>query len=75
MSKDRKNKSRSTKKYYRYTAHEVANLAGVSEGYVRKIRARIVEAKSDKAQKVLAIDDILYDGSTKLLNEVERILR
>lgn len=61
-------------KTYRYTAREVAGLCGVSEGYVKKIRARLVEMDSPKVQQVLMVDETLYDGCTALLNEVNRIL-
>jgi predicted transcriptional regulator len=74
MSKYRNKKSRSTKRHYRYTSKEVAELANVSVSYVKKIRAGVVDLKSHKAQQVLHIDEVLYDGSNKLLKEVERIL-
>ena len=74
QSKDKAKKTRSTKIIYRYTSREVARLTGVSISYVKKIRAGLVDTTSPKAQQVMLVDDILYDGSTKLLQEVERIL-
>jgi len=72
MSKYKNKKTRGNKKY-RYTAAEVAEICGVSESYVKKLRVQLVDQKSIVAQKVLAVDDLLYDGGTKLLQEVERI--
>lgn len=74
MSKDKINKSKSTRKLYRYSSEEVAEMAHCSVSYVKKIRAGIVDLNTSKAQLVLEIDSILADGSTKLLEEVERIL-
>jgi len=74
-TKDTNNKSTCTKNKYRYTAEEVAKIAGVSASYVNKIRQKTVDLKALKAQEVLIIDQTLYDGSTKLLREVERIMR
>lgn len=70
MSKIKRNAPKS----YRYTASEVADLCGVSEGYVKKIRAKMVNLDTHKAQQVLMVDETLYDGCTALLNEVNRIL-
>jgi len=75
MHKDKINKTKSTKKIYRYTSEEVANMANCSVSYVKKLRAGIAEQNTDKARMVIAIDDLLMDGSNKLLEEVERILK
>lgn len=75
MSKDKVKKSKSTKKKYRYTSEEVAEMANCSVSYVKQIRCGAVDMKSDKARLVLAIDDILIEGNNKLLTEVERILK
>jgi len=74
MNKDKEIKTKSTKKNYRYSSKEVAEMAKCSVSYVKQIRTGAVDLKSDKARLVLAIDDILIDGNNKLLEEVERIL-
>lgn len=53
----------------------MAELCGCSESYVKKLRLGLVETKTDKAKLVMAVDEYLYDGTTALLKEVERILQ
>ena len=74
MNKDNVKKTKSTKKTFRYTSKEVADMAKCSVSYVKQIRCGAVDMKSDKARLVLAIDDILIEGNNQLLEEVERIL-
>ena len=77
MNKNTDKKTRCTKRvrhYYRYTAKEVAELAKASESYVKQLRLGVVNTNTHKAQQVLAIDELLYDGSNRLLAEVDRIL-
>jgi len=77
MSKNTEKKTRRTKKArhsYRYTAKEVATIAKVSVSYVNQLRLSMVNTNTHKAQQVLAIDELLYDGSNRLLAEVDRIL-
>lgn len=71
MSKIKRKES----KTYRYTAEEVAQLCDVSTVYVKKIRSNVVNLDTPKAKQVLMVDETLYEGSTALLNEVNRILK
>jgi predicted transcriptional regulator len=74
MIKDKNKKSRCTKKY-QLTAAEVADMAGCSESYVKKLRADLVDTKSPLARRVLAIDTIAEDGKSLLIQEIERIVK
>lgn len=73
MNKDKSNKSRCTKNY-QLTAKEVAELAGCSESYVKKLRARLVSIDTPLARQVLAIDLLANDGKNHLIREIERIV-
>lgn len=75
MAKDKNKKTTCTKKKYRYTALEVAEMAECSESYVKKIRSAKVSLTPSKAQKVLAIDTVLHDSSNALLDEISRIVK
>lgn len=71
-------KSKSTKNkrvHYRHTAKEMAEEMGVSVSYVHKIRQKRVELDTPLAQKILLADELCYDGGTKLLQEVARIVK
>lgn len=68
-------KTEGNKKRYRHTAEEVAGLCSVSESYVKKIRQQRVPLETPKAQQVMLVDEVLYDGSTKLLKAVENLLK
>lgn len=74
MHKDKNKKTRCTKNY-RLTASEVADLAGCSVSYVKKLRAGLVDQKSPLAQRVLAVDMMAEDGSNLLIKEIERIVK
>ena len=74
MIKDTHNKTKGNKKH-RYTASEVAEICGVSESYVKQIRSRAVNLNTDKASLVVSVDEILYQGGSKLIREVERIVK
>lgn len=74
MIKDKRNKSRCTKKY-QLTASQVADMAGCSESYVKKLRANLVDTKSQLAKRVLGIDSIAEDGKSLLIQEIERIVK
>lgn len=73
MSEDKKNKTRCTKKY-RFSAIEVAEIAEVSESYVKKIRLGDYY-NSEKARQVIQIDKVLDEGSNKLLKEIENVIK
>lgn len=69
-------KTTSTKKSYRYTSKEVAIMCDCSESLVKKIRGGFIgNMKTEKVRLVLEVDTLLYDGSSMLLAEVERILK
>lgn len=74
MVKDKNNKSRRTKKY-QLTAEEVAKMADCSVSYVKKLRADLVDKRSDLAIRVTSIDTIANDGKNLLLQEVERLIK
>ena len=74
MIKYKNKKSRCTKKY-QLTALEVADIAGCSVSYVKKLRAELVDNKSNLAKKVIDIDRIANDGKSLLIQEVERIVK
>jgi len=73
MTKDKNKKTRSTKNY-RLTAAEVAEMAGVSESYVKKIRAGLVNKDTPLARQVLAVDLLANDGTNALIKEIERLV-
>lgn len=73
IDKDNQQKTRCTKRY-RYTAKELADLTGVSESYVKKLRAGDANKDSDTARLIVAADVLLGQGSDKLLEELERVL-
>lgn len=73
----RKDKTRGTKipqKRYRFTAEEIADIAGCTTGYVKKIRAGVVRTRSAKARRVLSADDLLREGGDELLKGAKEIL-
>jgi len=74
MVKYKNKKTRCTKKY-QLTASEVADMAGCSESYVKKLRANLVDTKSQLARRVLGIDTIAEDGKNLLIQEIERIVK
>lgn len=74
MHEDNIKKSRCTK-HYRFTAREVAQAVGVSESYVKKVRAGLVATNSHKSQQIIEIDTVLEYKSNKLLQEVERVVK
>ena len=73
MTKDKNKKSRCTKNY-QLTAREVAEMAGCSESYVKKLRARLVSIDTPLARQVLAIDILANHGKNALIREIERIV-
>lgn len=75
MGKYKNNKTRCTKNKYQLTSHEVAEIAGCSVSYVKKLRAGLVNDKSKLAQKVLSVDVIAQDGKSLLIQEIERIVK
>lgn len=70
-----KNKKTRCTKIYRFTAKEIADIAGISESYVKKIRLNPSIHTSSQAQQIIAIDETLQDGSDKLINEIKRIVQ
>lgn len=74
MTKDKNKKSRCPKKY-RLTAREVSEMAGCSESYVKKLRARLVSIDTPLAREVLAIDLLANDGTNALIQEIERLIK
>lgn len=74
MNKDKNKKTRCTKNY-RLTASEVADIAGCSVSYVKKLRTGLVDQKSPLAQRVIAVDVLAEDGSNLLIKEIERIIK
>lgn len=76
MGKDKNKKTTCTKKrQFRYTAKEVADALGCHESYVKQVRLGTVPTKSALAQKILAFDSVLQDGSNALLKEVSRLVK
>lgn len=73
MTKDKNKKTRSPKNY-RLTATEVAEMAGVSVSYVKKIRAGLVNKDTPLARQVLAVDLLANDGTNALIKEIERLV-
>jgi hypothetical protein len=73
MTKDKNKKSRCAKNY-QLTAREVSEMAGCSESYVKKLRARLVSIDTPLARQVLAIDLLANDGKNALIREIERIV-
>lgn len=58
-------------KKYRFSAKEVASMAGASESYVKKIRAnKELFPKTEMVRKILEMDQLLMDGSAALKNEL-----
>lgn len=74
MNKDKNKKSTCPKKY-RLTAREVSEMAGCSESYVKKLRARLVSIDTPLAREVLAIDLLANDGTNALIQEIERLIK
>lgn len=74
MSKDTRKKTKRTKKYYRLTAEEVAELAGCSVSYVKKLRADLVSKNTPLAKQVLSIELLVNDGHKAVIKEIERIV-
>ncbi|MGY6521981.1 MAG: hypothetical protein ACXIUD_09650 [Mongoliitalea sp.] len=74
MSKDTRKKTKRTKKFYRLTAEEVAELAGCSVSYVKKLRAELVNTNTPLAKQVLAIELLSNDGHKAVIKEIERIV-
>lgn len=74
MSKDTIKKTKRTKKYYRLTAEEVAELAGCSVSYVKKLRADLVSKNTPLAKQVLSIELLANDGHKAVIKEIERIV-
>jgi hypothetical protein len=74
MNKDKPNKSRCTKKKYRITASEVAELCGCSVSYVKKLRAGHVDNTSPLARQVAAVDLLAASGTDAMIQEIERLM-
>jgi transcriptional regulator with XRE-family HTH domain len=75
MNKDKDlEKTKCAKKRYRYTAAEIAELTGVSESYVKKLRSAQVNTGTPVAQLVLGADVLMDESANALLEEVERVL-
>jgi predicted transcriptional regulator len=77
MGKTNKNKTRCSKnksKWYRYRAHEIAKVVGVSTSYVKQIRAGAITPTSTKAQQIMYIDGYLSKQTEDLLAGVEQAL-
>ncbi|WP_143960264.1 hypothetical protein [Litoribacter populi] len=75
MTKDKNKKTRRTKKSYRFSAQEVAELVGCSVSYVKKLRAGVVAKDSPMAQKVLTVDQVADDSNSLLLNKLKGIIK
>lgn len=73
MAKERKIKL-DVPKRKRFTAKEIAEVTGVGEGYVKKIRSGHAEVNSDTAKRVQAIDNMLNNNANRLLEEIAKVL-
>lgn len=73
MNEYKNKKTRCTKKYL-LTAKQVAEMAGCSESYVKKLRSGNVDNSSTLAKQVTAIDLLGNDGKNAMIKEIERIV-
>jgi hypothetical protein len=56
------------------TAKIIAEMTGVDESYVRKLRSGGREAKSEKAQEVMDLLIAYERGKTKLIKAIEELI-
>lgn len=65
------------RKNYPLEAKEVAEIAGVSVGYVKKIRTHKtsgISINSDKARTIKAIDVAAEQNKSSLIQELKRLI-
>ena len=55
-------------------AEKVAEITGVSESTVKKVRNGLRSKETPQGAKVAIVDDLYSEGSNKLITEIKRIV-